>query len=286
VNDEGDGWYNCSWDSTGEPEGNWSINITTTLENYNSNISVWWNWFWLDNIEQTSGNQSVSPAVGGWGTNYTYNITINDPEGDTVGCYLWTNTTGSGWVLRGNDTVYGSGNCSILVTDFNWVDVGQAQYRFTINDTYNSFDTDNFTGPTINYDAVTIVHHSGNETDVNRSGDQTTLLMVEVNDTDYGYPNSTINTTFWISYTNGSTDYDTGFVNTTNSSGHVQYYYNATCSYTVGTHQWKAGVTDSRYNNTNTSEYLEINITGDLYSTIINPVGGVSGVYLRGTNQR
>jgi hypothetical protein len=73
-------------------------------------------------------------------------------------------------------------------------------------------------------------------------------------------------------------------VNTTNSSGHVEYYYNATCSYTVGTHQWKAGVTDTRYNNTNTSEYLEINITGDLYSTILNPIGGVAGIYLRGTN--
>ncbi len=244
VNDEGNGWYNCTWSSTGQPEGNWSINVTTGKNDYNPNTTVWLNRFFLDNRGQAAENQTFAPSQGGWGTTYTYNISIADPEGDTVTCVLWTNTTGSGWINRGSSAVAGSGNCSVQVSNFNYTDVGASQYRFAINDTYNALETANFSGPVINNDSVTVIHSAGNNTNVNRSMDQTTLLGVRVNDTDNGQPTSGIDTTFWVSYTNNSVDYDTGFLNQTSSDGYSYYSFNATCGYTVGVHNWKAGVTD------------------------------------------
>ncbi|MCK5016373.1 MAG: hypothetical protein KAS32_04800, partial [Candidatus Peribacteraceae bacterium] len=284
VEDELDGWYNCTWDSTGEPEGNWSVNVSTILSDYNSNTTVWLNMFFLDNIEQSYSEAYVEPSAGGWGTTYTYNITLNDPESDTIECTLYTNTTGSGWINRGTDIVSGSGNCSIIVTNFNYSDVGQTQFRFVINDTFNTLETPNYTGPAIDYDNVTIVHFQGNATNVNRSGTQATLLMVRVNDTDIGQPTTGINTTFWTVYTAGLSDFDNGSVNITNATGHVFYNFNPNCSYDVGIHEWKSSVTDTRYNLTNISESLEVNITGDLIPTITNPVGGLAGVYLRDQN--
>ena len=107
VNDEGDGWYNCTWSSTGQPEGNWSINVTTERSDYNQNETKWLNRFYLDNLGQAAENQTFAPSQGGWGATYVYNISVYDPEGDTVECTLWTNTTG--WINRGSDSEAGSG---------------------------------------------------------------------------------------------------------------------------------------------------------------------------------
>jgi len=47
INEPSTGNYNCTWNSTSQPQGNWSINITTSKTNYNSNTSLYQDWFYL-----------------------------------------------------------------------------------------------------------------------------------------------------------------------------------------------------------------------------------------------
>ncbi|MEM2963688.1 MAG: hypothetical protein QXN01_04305, partial [Candidatus Anstonellales archaeon] len=283
--DEGNGVYNCTLNTTGLPEGYWSINITAEKDTFNLNNTVWPNRFWLENKEPVASGATASPTSDGWGARYTYNITINDPENDTVMCTLYTNTTGSGWVERGYSIVSnGQGNCSIQVQSFVSDDMGPTQYRFKINDTFNSFETDNFTGPTLGEDDVTITFVYGNYTGgqeglVNRSGNQNATLIVFVNDTDRGSPPSGVNVTFYVMY--NSTDWDNGNLTFTNGTGYSSYYFNPNCLYSVGERLWFAGVRDSRYVDQNTSSNYTVLIRGDLVNRIQLPNGTE---HLRGTN--
>ncbi|MCG2724293.1 hypothetical protein L6303_06120, partial [archaeon] len=116
--DSGTGLYNCTWNSTEKLEGNYTVNLTTDLLNYNTNTTWWTNRFWLENLNSTYENNSVTPSIGGWSRNFTFNLSIDDPENDTIICTLFTNTTGN-WVNRGNYTLAGGkGNCSIVVWNF------------------------------------------------------------------------------------------------------------------------------------------------------------------------
>ncbi|MCX6814805.1 MAG: hypothetical protein NTY20_04120, partial [Candidatus Aenigmarchaeota archaeon] len=283
--DQGGGVYNCTLNTTGLPEGNWSINITADLNTFNPNNTVWWNRFWLENKNPTASGQTTSPSSAGWGARYTYNITINDPENDTTMCTLYTNTTGSGWVQRGYSILSnGQGNCTVSVQDFVSNDMGATQYRFRINDTFNWFETANFTGPTLGKDNVTITFVYGNYTGgqeglVNRSGNQNTTMIIFVNDTERGSPPSGINVTFYVM--TGGTTWDSGNVTLTNGTGYSSYYFNPNCNYQVGSRFWFAGVRDTRYQDRNTSENYTVLIRGDLVSRIQLPNGTE---HLRGTN--
>ncbi|NOQ55827.1 MAG: DUF87 domain-containing protein, partial [Nanohaloarchaea archaeon] len=280
VNDEGTGVYNCTWDSTAKLEGNYTVNMTSTLVNYNLNNTWWTERFWLENKNTTYDNESVTPLSGGWSRNFTFNLSVLDIEADDVTCTLFTNTTGT-WVERGQSIVTGGvGNCSILVWDFTPTDVGSASYKFMVEDAEisNTFNTTVFTGLTITKPVVSVTFESLNDTAVNRS-DGSDTLVVRVYDTENkSYVNNS-NVTFWV--TTDGLNIDAGSVFTTNVTGHASFAFTPTCTpyYEAGHQLWLAGVTDDNYVNSNTT----LNYTTTIYGQMTNLVSSPAGEkYLRG----
>ncbi|RLG20513.1 hypothetical protein DRN74_05300, partial [Candidatus Micrarchaeota archaeon] len=285
VNNEGNGYYNCTWDSTGMPEGNYSIKIYSERATYNSNTTTYESWFWLENIPTQYSNLIVNPPSGGWGETYEFNVTINDTEGDTVTCKLYVNTTGE-WVYKGSDTISGTAgtptvdNCSVKVNDFTCGEQGIASFKFEIIDgtDSNTFNTTVATGPTIGEDDVQITYVIGNNTDVNRAGNEGKKLILKVYDTDKGVYPVNANGSIWVN--DGTLYFE--WSNSTDQSGNLVIQFNPNCSYHVGTWKWFGGVKDDIcYVDTNITENFTVNIIGNLTNVIVTPNGEE---YLRGTN--
>lgn len=282
VNNSYSGWYNCTWNSTTKQEGNWSVRINSSKNYFSTNSSTYTNQFWIENLNATYSNNNVVPATGGWSRNFTVNLSIDDPENDTITCTLFTNTTGA-WTKRGQSTVVnGKGNCSVIVWNFAPEDVGNATYMFQLADAEptNIRNTTVFGGLNITKPNVQVNYSFGNNSIVNRSTG-TALLSVSLWDLDNLSWAPNVNATFWVT-TDGAA-YDTGTLNQTNSTGIAIYNFAPECTpyYTAGIQSWIGGVTDSRYVLSNTSINFSTIIYGYLNNTIIQPDGEE---YLRGTN--
>jgi hypothetical protein len=146
TKEEGDGWYNCTWDSTGKAEGYWDVRMNSSKAYHNSNFTIETDLFFLNNLEPEGTSLVVDPAVGGWGETFTYNVSITDPENDNVTCTLLVNTQGS-WISKGSMTDQAPYTCSIQVSDYTSSDINSSyQYKFQLNDTYNTVDTSVSTG--------------------------------------------------------------------------------------------------------------------------------------------
>ncbi|MCK5593634.1 MAG: hypothetical protein KAI18_00155, partial [Candidatus Aenigmarchaeota archaeon] len=277
---ENDGDYNATFDTTGWAEGYYDVRVNSSKTDFNPNSTEHLLRFWLENLNTTYDNESVTPASGGWSRNFTFNISVLDVEADDVTCTLFTNTTGT-WVSRGQDTISGGvGNCSILVWDFTPQDVGSASYKFQIEDAEasNTFNTTVFTGLTITKPVVSVTFESLNDTLVNRSAGSD-ILVVRVYDTENkSYVNDS-NVTFWV--TTDGQGLDAGSVFTTNSTGQASFAFTPTCTpyYETGYQLWLAGVTDDNYVNSNTSSNYTITVYGQMTNLVSSPAGEK---YLRG----
>jgi hypothetical protein len=281
INDPlSDGNYNCTWDSTSQAEGNWTVNLTAQLTNYNQNFTSYPNWFYLDNLHANLTNLFVTPSSGGWGTNYTYNITVTDNENDETSCQLYVNTT-SGWTYKGIDTITPPGNCSISVDDYTCADQSSAEFYFIINDTYNTLNTSETlgetSGPTIGKNDVDFTLIEGNNSFVNRSDGSilgiTQNFVLWVNDTTRNSnPLENTNGTIWI--TTDQNNFDSGNDTQTNQTGHLEIYFNPDCSYSPGQQYWIGGIRDDIcYNEANTSINYTINVLGNITNYKIQPNG-------------
>ncbi|MFH8092821.1 MAG: hypothetical protein QXM38_02680, partial [Candidatus Aenigmatarchaeota archaeon] len=274
IQQESAGNYNCTWDSTGKPQGNYTVNITVEKLNYNFNTTHYIDWFYLKNRMPNVTSMSVSPSSSGWGDVYTYRAEIFDEENDTVTCSLYTNTTGQ-WVYKGTTTINTPGNCTIIVNDFNCGEQGQASFMFEVNDTFSRFNTSVASGPLIMKDNVTVTHVLGDNSFVNRSGNQYTTFILNVTDVTKKVKAKNANITIWIT-TDGNT-YQSWFDLQTNESGYAVFNFNPNCTspeYTLGKQYWIGGVRDDAcYNEANTTENFTVNILGDLQLFIIQPKG-------------
>ncbi|MCK4496747.1 MAG: hypothetical protein KAU24_01025, partial [Candidatus Aenigmarchaeota archaeon] len=281
------GYYNCTWDSTGYREGNWSIQLNSTRTYFNANQTFLQYWFQLLNWNATNQSIQLTPQQDGWTKRYNYTVMIDDPENETINCTLWIyKDDGNGWINKGTDTLpTGDGTCSVIVWDFTGDDIGNNWFKFMIVNTEpeNTYNTTNGTGPTLEPSNVTINFISANNTEVNITNDYE-LLIARINDTDnytdgvsWHPPN--VNVTFWLNY--NSSSIDPGNLTYTNSTGYANISFNPTCEYSVGLHQWFAGSTDDYYQKLNTSENLTITIKDDLNVGVESPLGEE---YLRGVN--
>ncbi|MBI4175981.1 MAG: hypothetical protein HY518_02155, partial [Candidatus Aenigmarchaeota archaeon] len=105
---ESGGFYNCTFNTTGKLEGNYSANISATKTNYNSNTSIFSNRFVIANFNTTAQNLSVVPNSSGWTAKFNFSIDINDPEADNVTCVLFTSTDNqASFQNKGNTTIPG-----------------------------------------------------------------------------------------------------------------------------------------------------------------------------------
>ncbi|RLE37326.1 hypothetical protein DRJ17_06840, partial [Candidatus Woesearchaeota archaeon] len=300
IYNEYDGWYNCTWDSTGKKEGWWDIRLNSSKGYYNSNSSVYNNWFWLENVNATSENISVyvyNYALGdweelsldeyrGWSSYFNFTIDIYDQEGDMITCnlYLKRNSTNT-WEKVGSYTITGTpgipteGTCWVAYQGFSCEDIGINSFKWEIKngEPANYYNTTPINLPKLRESDTLLVLIQGNNSFVNRSsGIQP--LSVNIFDTEKNSIVEGANVSFWI--THDGTNYQLDIVNQTDSLGNATYYFDPDCSYSVGLQKWKAGVTDTCYIDTNTSDYY-ITIIGSQVPTILEPNGEN---YLRGTN--
>ncbi|MEM5844548.1 MAG: Ig-like domain-containing protein, partial [Candidatus Aenigmatarchaeota archaeon] len=281
INEIFEGNYNCTWDSTSQPEGNWTINIQVSKANYNSNSTNYTNWFWLENLAPEILEIKVSPEQAGWGSVFNYSVYVKDEENDEVTCLLYVNTTGS-FVFKGLNSTSTPGLCNVIVNDFTCQDQSNASFYFIVNDTFNKVNTSEILGitqgPNITKNSLSISLIQGNNAKVNRSDSSigsTTRFILFVNDTTRNSaPLENTNGSILITY--DYSNFYSYFVQT-NSSGYLNFDFNPGCEYQTGKQYWIAFVGDAcyetRFTNSTPSENYTVEIYGDLNLEIISPKG-------------
>ncbi|MEM5878303.1 MAG: hypothetical protein QXF12_05485, partial [Candidatus Aenigmatarchaeota archaeon] len=281
------GVYNCSWNSSFKQPGFWDIKFTSSKQYFNTKQTVFPDWFEIYNANPANTTiPTVTPTMGGWGDVYNYSVYLTDSDGDPITCVLYTSTDdGNTWRRQGQKTIGSSGLCSFVVSNFNcnatYTDVGSDNwFKFEITDGYHTpFNISSEEGPIIERNNITITLLSGNNSVVNRTGNEFTTLRVFVNDTTKGWPagNGTSgNATVYFNITIDGVSYIIDGSNTT-LRGNVTYRFNPSCSYDVGDQKWfayKSGFIggDQCYNDASSSIY-NLTIFGNLINYIAIPNG-------------
>ena len=221
-------------------------------------------------------------ATQGWGSNWTFKVNLSNPTDATSNINLTLLLdTGAGFTPIQKGTC--SGPCQTNNTFTFYVDNlscsdmnSSARYRFSAvneNGTTNATQTFN-----IEEDDISVLYTLGNNTIANRSGTQTDLLIIQLNDTD----NMTLvgadaNVTFYVKY--NTVTFDSGTTNTTNSTGYVIYYFDPTCTpskYIVGNRDWQANASGNSCYKNNASDIFNLSVRGDITLVLDEPVAGTN----------
>ncbi len=214
-----------------------------------------------------------------WGDQFNYSIRINDTEGDetNVTLYYWLYGTDT-WYSGGTTTVSdGNGTAWFNITSSQgWI--GANKYFFSYQD-FNSSgyplhsltNTSEASGPLVRKRYTSTGYVSGNESNVNRT--ESTPLVARVADSDEGgFIDAGASCRLWV--TRNGTSYDSGMSNLTDSSGYCRFWFTPDGNYSAGEQLWRAGIRgDSNYNDSETTEYLVINIMGAVNISITRPYG-------------
>jgi uncharacterized membrane protein len=281
---EGEGWYNCSWDSSGQRIGNWSIVMSVERGYYAPNSTTEAKAFNLG-FNPYLSNPWVSPTIEGWGYRFQFHVYFGDADFNPNNISLWKSFDNQTWDYVDSTVLSSSGIDIYLNERFQCDDSlptpGRVNYyKFNTTDTYGYTDE---TGPetfNITEDSVTLtLNYSESSDNVRRIGDDQALLKFRVRDDDYSYQNP--NGSFYPSGVDGlvwATSNGTNYTNVLScqsSDGHCEVNYNPNCSTSlVGVQQWKGGTNDTCYEYENsTNETLEV--IGQLNVSIVNPVENV-----------
>lgn len=137
ASDKGYGSYNCTWNSTSMPLGNYSIRVNSSRANYNTNSTIWSNRFGLEvsppsisvNISKSQieqlGSLQINATVtdtAGVGIQWV-KINVTKPDG-SVDQNNMTNITSTIWIISypdnwENTSQKGTYNISVYVMDNN-----------------------------------------------------------------------------------------------------------------------------------------------------------------------
>ncbi len=149
VNDEGSGYYNCSWNSFAKPTGNYSIKMNSSKVNYNSNETLWIKRFELlpgppritINItplefEQLGGTQINATVLDQSGSGIQWvKVNITRPNGivdsnnmTQIESNVWTINYNNSW---GNTSLRGIYNVTVYSMDNNG-NIGNATDSFKV----------------------------------------------------------------------------------------------------------------------------------------------------------
>jgi len=305
---EYNGYYNCTWNSTGKKEGYWSIRLNATkMPYYYFNSSLYTNRFWLENLKATSENATIwifnystnswedlAGRTVGWSRMFNYTIDIYDQEGDTINCTLYISKDNqASWIEVGTYQIVGTpgiptrGTCSIVYHGFAAEDIGNDnwfKWEIKNGEPANYYNTTPINAPNLTKSIVNVSYVKGNDTLVNRSdlfpGNINELILRVFDLENNTYVPAGVNVSFWV--TNDRSNYVLTNVTTTNSSGYAIALFNPDCSFLVGQQYWIGGVAnDVGYKDTNTTSNFTMRIIGSLFLNLTQPQGEK---YLRGSN--
>jgi len=171
----------------------------------------------------------------------TLNFSVNITRGHALGTFFFK--------FNGSNTV-GNGNATDVITKNNF---------------------------TVTEDTLEFRNITGNHSVANRSNDLRAPLSVVVFDTDNGTFVGNLNVTF--SVTTDGASFDSGFKNTTNGSGFVQYNFDPGCSaplYQAQNQTWKLDIADEDKYFDLSRLGLNITIQGDIRLAFTLPDGTVN----------
>ncbi|MEK6843454.1 MAG: hypothetical protein AABY04_03110, partial [Candidatus Micrarchaeota archaeon] len=229
-------------------------------------------------------NVSVTPASSGFGFlkmfsvavySLFHNLSVNLSKSPD-GLVNWTvlNTT--------NVTSNGVWNYANFSQSWACTDIGSWYYNFTIFDTDGNANTTTVslgTTYTITKDTLQINLISGNASLANRSSSKNDLLRVLVNDTNGTYIGS-FSLNFSVTY--DGTNYGPATLNATNSTGYLDYNFNATCNQSNTQYasrpdqSWKVTLAGSSCYFDISSAIYALQVKGFLTNNVTNPSGSTN----------
>ncbi|MBN2331146.1 MAG: hypothetical protein JXC85_05005, partial [Candidatus Aenigmarchaeota archaeon] len=204
----------------------------------------------------------------GWGTEFNFTVEVSEDDNDNVNLTLWLKKGLTGnWILADYDydvPLPGGENKTLYMT-FTKYDISEWQGKFNATNTTGAVNESGIFYFVVEKDDTLMEYASGDNTAVNRSGNQMRYLSMKVNDTDRNvFTNDSI-VIFNVTENITIQSHDI-FLARANYS--VPEYYvelNPDCGYSVGNHTWNMGVSpdDSYYKNSMSSDY-NVKVYGDL----------------------
>jgi hypothetical protein len=281
IVEDGNGYYNCTWDTSGFGGGWYNITMNSSAgSNYTNDSYMKPNAFEVilpPNEKPQLQNPTVIPAVEGWGVLRNFTVELYDNDNDNVTITFYLSSDGVDFTPIANKIVNNT-NAPNLVVNFlynfstsNFTTNDTWAFRFNANDTNTTptVNTTNATGATLEKDNVSINYVAGNNTIANRSGEQTAHLELQVNDTDNTSLIVLTGTSGNFNVTNATGNWDSGALITTTADGNLTYNFNATCEHGVGPQKWKGGTEADAYYRNNESVNYTLTVYGDLNNTNI-----------------
>ncbi|RKX21963.1 MAG: hypothetical protein DRP45_11795, partial [Candidatus Zixiibacteriota bacterium] len=272
--EEGDGWYNCTWDTSGKDVGWYNVTFYTDKNYYNPDTASVN--FYLSSAPLLE-EPLVIPSSGGWNRTYNYTVNVTDEDNDTVSVYFYLNSTKTGGVWEYQETKQCT-NCDDTKLTFNrsysCTQADQSDLTtwfayFNASDAHsNTANVSFIVNHTVEKDLVSIEHLGGNNSEVNRS--DTVTLSTYVYDYDSGVNTTGPSVRLYVML--NSTHWDSG-VDATPNQGYYSYDFNATCNYTPGIREWKMNITNDPCFKDNESEEFIVKIYGFLENNLTSPNG-------------
>jgi len=286
----GNGYYSCLWNVSNYVNGSYNVRMNATNVTFHNNGTFLKGGAFGVNVPPNAQPVltvgTVNPNPGPWGSNFNFSVNITDEDiGQNVTVSFWYSPNGNDpWTLIDQEVCEDnctSGNILTIYfnkSDYGCADIGTRYYKFNATDNSSEANADSEVhGPfsfTLQKNDVEFINPFGDSGTVNRSGSQTILLGIQINDTTR---NALVNINvtkgkFWVTY--DDTNYDSGSGDkSSNSSSYISYSFNPTCTplkYNASSSQkWKVGVLDDTcYNNANSSVY-GLTIMGDLENYIL-----------------
>jgi len=212
-------------------------------------------------LDLTNINVNSTSAV--WGTSFNFSVDVGDYEEDNATVTLLIYFEGnSSWErietknLSTNNTVW-----FVLTSDRTWT--GDNQYKFEYRDynkttgtVFHLWQNTSSSEFNVTKHPVQLIYISGHNSQVNRTGTNSTELVVRVNDTsNASYVGENVNCSFWITTDDGST-LTLAKQTSTDSTGYCNFTFDPDSTYQAYNQVWVAGVdNEAYYNSSNTSNY-------------------------------
>ncbi|MBU4242660.1 MAG: hypothetical protein KKF52_05495, partial [Nanoarchaeota archaeon] len=248
-NEEGQGWYNCTWYSAQNVTGYWNVTFYSELANYNKDQDN--KQFYLSSIPVLQ-YANVTPSTGGWGRpNYTYTVNVTDVDGDNVTVKFWLSKDDTAWQLIDTKTCV---NCDNTELKFNYTyssaEIGNWSYKFNATEVHENSVELIGGSHILGKDTITINLLLGNNSNVNRSnlnpGAQVTLATF-VYDTDASANTTEIESPTFYAYVTNQTTTWVEWDETIHGDGYYYINFDPTCNYTAAKQTWNMTVNGDQF---------------------------------------
>ncbi|MCK4496847.1 MAG: hypothetical protein KAU24_01530, partial [Candidatus Aenigmarchaeota archaeon] len=277
VYNETNGYFNCSWNVTGNPGGWYDVYMWSNETYFNNGTAVNTSMFFHE-IAPVLSAEYASPTSVPWGpddaksTIYFYVNVTDDDDNVTLRLYLTKNVSNWGSPVDTDTTCTQQSDCINTTKTLQYKftscvnDIGTWYWKINVTDSQGMGDSTSGTDTVeVLKRNITFVEWEGNTTNVSRVGDNTTLIAVQVFD---NYTGTGIGAGrqgyLWVTKDQAASEWGPALSNYTNGSSVFSYDFNGTCTYHVGEQKWKIGLVFASppicYNDMNSTDYLVLNI--------------------------